>query len=112
MNDIIPVNVFEVNQNENFNITELMVSIIISEDHSNKLLDGSILKLRGSNKYILLKLAQITNTDSVKITPDIPAKWDEEHNAKVNIKNGIRIEGVIEECTITDSKEEVAKEVL
>ncbi len=115
MKEIIPIQTFEINQDEDYDITSLVATIIINEDnfetlkYNKLLLDGTILNLEETDKYIVLKLAQIIDVDDVKICQDVfPYRNDP---CKVDVNNGMRIDGRVERCNIT-TKEEIAKEIL
>lgn len=116
---IFPVTHFAIKREEMGFVVQIEVENESLSDNYN-LLEFAInhpvvLNIKDSPKFILIKLEHILSIENIHIAPDFSAMWEYNNFSKVKeveYKNGIRVDGVVEKCRITEDREEITKELI
>ena len=110
------VNNFQINQDGKmgfvaeieFKGTSLSDNIVDTAHSEPVLLD-----IKGSPKYVLIELSHILDIENIHIIPEdrYTYTWDGSGQSveTVDFYEGIRIDGVIKSCKITEDKDDLAK---
>lgn len=118
---------FQVEQDDSYGV--LTAEIIIEGNFAKQDIygysfeqfeDGAILDIINNDNYVFLQLEHITDASEVNVTPpvdfsDWTASYDDNtavSTETVYVKEGINIKGIIKECTITQDKDEILKELI